>query len=113
MRFIDTPIQRAELIETIGPQFGDMTKAVVDISKEVMVIGGDMHADEEALLLDRGSRQEDLRGINLYPSAEPAERVEFDSMINLRPHYGNRSRGVDDPVIREKILRIVGKLVKD
>ena len=57
-----------------------------------MAIGGELHADEEAVLLDQGSRQSDLWGINLYPDSAGAERVEFDSMINVRPAQGNRSR---------------------
>jgi len=70
-------------------------------------------ADEEALLLERGSRQNDLWGINIYPELPAKERVEFDSIINIRPSQGNRSRGVDDPVIRERILQIVARLVKE
>jgi len=70
-------------------------------------------ADEEALLLERGSRQNDLWFINIYPELPAKERVEFDSIINIRPSQGNRSRGVDDPVIRERILQIVARLVKE
>ncbi len=113
MKVVNASVRRADLTGMAGRQFGDMIKAVVDISREVMAIGGEMHADEEAYLLDQGSRQEDLWGINLYPAAEAADLVEFDSMINLRPSAGNRTRGVDDPALREKILQIVRNLVKD
>jgi hypothetical protein len=72
-----------------------------------MAIGGELHSDEEALLLEDGSRQTDLWGINLYP-LEPRETwIEYDSMINLRPTHGNRSRGVDDPRLREAIRTVV------
>lgn len=37
--------------------------------------------------------------------------VEFDSMINIRPAQGNRSRGVDDLEIRRKIVAIVDRVV--
>jgi hypothetical protein len=91
--------------------FGDMVKAVVDIEKQVMVIGAELHSDEEAFLLERDSRQENLWGINLYTNRTMPEMVEFDSMINIRPRQNNRSRGVEDPALRERILGIVRTLV--
>ncbi len=94
-------------------QFGEMVKAVVDVEQGIMAIGGELHADEEAVLLDQGSRQSDLWGINLYPDAAEAERVEFDAMINVRPSQGNRSRSVEDAARRERILAIVGRLVRE
>jgi len=36
----------------------------------------------------------------------------FDSMINLRPTWGNRSRGVDNEKIQEKIKKIVNSLIE-
>ena len=93
--------------------FGDMVKGVVDVRLELMAIGGELHADEEALLLDEGSNQVDLWGINLYPMEfETSGWLEFDSMINVRPGQGNRSRSVEDPAIRERIVEIVGRLVQ-
>jgi hypothetical protein len=91
--------------------FGDLVKAVVDVAQGIMVVDADLHADKEAALLAAGSRQEDLWGINLYPRIEGADFVEFDSMINLRPSRGNRSRGVEDPGVCERIRRIVADLV--
>ena len=93
--------------------FGDMVKAVVDVEIGVMAIGGELHADEESVLLERGSRQSGLWGINLYPDAYPGEDwVEFDSMINIRPGQGNRSRSVDDPHTQEEIRAVVARLVR-
>lgn len=112
MRFVDKKISRNELKELAKERFGDMAKAVVDIRLGTMALGGDLHADEEAMLLERGSRQEDLWGINIYVDKPLAERVEFDSMINLRPSQNNRSRDVLDPAIREKIIVIVNNLVE-
>ena len=104
-------ISRAELARLAEEQFGDWIKAVVDVSREVMAIGGDLHADDEAALLADGSRQVDLWGINLYPGESGGDWIEFDSMINLRPSDGNRSRGVDDDRIRARIREVVGSLV--
>ena len=107
---IDDKIGRAELKRVAEQRFGDMVKAVVDIERGIMAIGGDLHADEEALLLEQGSQQKDLWGINLYPDIVDAGWLEFDSMINLRPSQNNRSRGVDDPSTRQKITEIVARL---
>jgi hypothetical protein len=76
-----------------------------------MAVDGELHADEEALLLENGSRQENLWGINIYPELEGADRIEFDSMINIRPSQGNRSRGIDNMEIREKVIQVVHKLI--
>jgi len=91
--------------------FGDLVKAVVDVRRKVMAVDAEMHSDEEAFLLDRGSAQEDLWGINLYPALRGSDFVEFDSVINLRPSRGNRTRGVEDGAVREQILAIVGGIV--
>ena len=92
--------------------FGNFVKAVVDIERKEMAIDGELHSDEEALLLENGSRQENLWGINIYPELVGPDRIEFDSVINIRPSQGNRSRGVDDPVNRERIAQVVSELVK-
>ena len=92
--------------------FGNLVKGVVDVERRIMAVDGELHADEEALLLESGSRQESLWGINIYPDLEGPDRIEFDSMINIRPSQGNRSRGVDDPKVRERIIRIVSELMK-
>jgi len=76
-----------------------------------MVIGGDLHADEEALLLQSGSEQKDLWGINIYPDENKGYSIEFDSIINLRPSLGNLSRGVEKKETREKIEKIVRDLI--
>jgi hypothetical protein len=105
------PISRAELSSMSAMMFGDMVKAVVDIKRGVMAVDAELHSDEEAFLLERGSAQEDLWGINLYPALHGSDFVEFDSVINLRPSKGNRSRGVEDRTVRERILEIVGSTV--
>ena len=111
IKIITDKISLPELKKKAEERFGDMVKAVVDLEKGIMAIGGEMHADEEALLLENGSKQENLWGINLYPENKWDDFVEFDSMINIRPRQGNRSRGVEDEVMRRKILEVVNKLV--
>ena len=112
MEIITDEISVGELKETAGKMFGNLVKAVVDTEKGIMAIDGELHADEQALLLENGSRQENLWGINIYPDKSGEDFVEFDSVINIRPSQQNRSRGVDNPEIRRKVLEIVNKLLK-
>ena len=112
MKLVTDTISFTELENMAKAKFGDLVKAVVDVEKEIMVVDGELHSDEEALLLEKGSKQENLWGINLYPREKEENWIEFDSVINLRPASGNRSRGVDNPEIKEKIAQIIHKLVK-
>lgn len=106
-------ITKQEVEELAKKRFGDMVKGVVDIEKGVMALGGELHADEEQVMLDRGSSQNDLWGINIYNALPREERIEFDSMINIRPSQGNRSRSVESEDIRRKIIEIVNRIVVD
>ena len=101
-----------ELEQMADNMYGELVKAVVDIEKRTMAVDAGLHVDEEQLLLEKGSRQGDLWGINLYPeSFGEDDFIEFDSMINIRPAQGNRSRSVDDPATRAAILEIVEEIV--
>jgi hypothetical protein len=108
---ISTPISRSELQHMAESSFGDFVKGVVDINRRILALGSELHADEEAALLEEGSRQEDLWGINLYPSMDPENMIEFDSMINIRPSQGNRSRSVENETVRRTITGVVTALI--
>lgn len=112
MKIVKEKIKLSELIEMAALMLGNLVKAVVDIEKEIMVVDAELHSDEEALLLQEGSRQENIWGINIYPELPADERIEFDSMINLRPSSGNRTRSVDSPELRKKIESIVNRLIE-
>jgi len=112
MKIVKKTIGLEKLCTMSQNMFGNLVKAVVDVEKEIMAIDAELHSDEEKALIESGSRQQDLWGINIYPELPPKNRIEFDSMINLRPKQNNRSRGVDDPKIRQKILKICGKIIK-
>ncbi len=111
LQIMSVPVPLGELRRMAAEQFGDFVKAVVDVRRGVVAIGGELHADEEALLLQEGARQADLWGINLYPDRPRSDFVEFDSMINVRPAQGNRSRGVEDAGLRQQINDIIERLV--
>ena len=102
MKIITGQITLSELRQMSEKGFGNFVKAVVDIEKGIMAIDAELHADQEALLLEQGSAQKDLWGINIYPDLPDEQRIEFDSMINLRPSFGNRSRAVDSPEIQKR-----------
>jgi len=114
MKLVKNKISLQELAQMSEKMFGGLVKAVVDIEQEIMVVDAGMHADEESFLLEEcESKQEFLWGINIYPDKHAKEGfVVFDSMINIRPGWGNRTRGVDDPKIQQKIITIVNKLVQ-
>lgn len=109
---MDKPITREQVKAAAWPYYEKVVKAVVDIEKRVMAIGGEMHADEEMFLLEHGSQQEDLWGINIFTELEGADMIEFDSMINVKPRSGNHTRGVEDAVIRNRIIELVEALVQ-
>lgn len=111
MKLIDKKVNLAEL-KKMSSQFGGLVKAVVDIKKEIMVVDADLHADEENYLLETGSKQDDLWGINLYPFLKGNDFIEFDSMINVRPRLNNFSRGIENKTIKKKIIKIVNKLIE-
>lgn len=111
MRLIREIIKKIDLKKGENVFNGEMVKGVVDVKKELLGVDGSMHADIEAQMLKEGSRQDDLWGINLYLDDEE-DWIEFDSMINIRPRQGNRSRSVENEEIREKIKQVVEKWVK-
>jgi hypothetical protein len=111
MKIVEGTISLRDLGLMAEAGFGDLVKAVVDVQRGIMAVDGELHSDEEARLLEHGSQQRDLWGINIYPDLVGDHRIEFDSMINVRPSQGNRSRDVDDPDLRARILRIVDGLI--
>jgi len=112
IKIVEKNIDIKELIRIGEEGFGEMVKAVVDVEKEIMAIGGELHADEEAILLGSGSKQEHLWGINLYPQKKDEEFIQFDSVINLKPSQGNRSRGIENPEIQKRVKEIVERFIK-
>lgn len=113
VKIIKEPIAREELRRMAEEQFGDFVKAVVDVEQGIMAVGGEFHADAEVVLMEKeGAKREHTWGINLYPEKTGDDFIEFDSMINLKPALGNRSRNVENPTTQEKIKKIVHLLVR-
>lgn len=112
MKLVAKTIELQELKKMSDQMFGGLVKAVVDIKRGIMVVDASMHADEEEYLLNNGSKQDDLWGINMYPELKDDNFIEFDSMINVRPRLNNFSREIEDIELRKKIINVVNKLVK-
>lgn len=113
IEIVSTPTSLAHLRQVGERKFGDLglVKAVVDVRRGIMAIGGGLHVDEQAVLLNDGSRQGDLWGISLLPEKHgTTDWLEFDSTLNLRPPL-NRSRSVQDPAIQEQVIAVVRTLV--
>ena len=105
-------ISKTKLKQLAEKRFGDLIKAVVDVKRGIMALGGELHADEEAELLKNGSEQSNLWGINLYPDESKEKWIEFDSIINIRPSQNNRSRDIENQEIKEKIKNIIKNLTE-
>ena len=112
MTIIDKAINRKILAEMAQNFYGEMIKGVVDIDRQIMALDAELHSDLEKLLLEDGSNQESLWGINLYPDVEGDDFIEFDSLINISPRRNNYSRDVEDEVARSQIRSIVNNLIK-
>lgn len=108
---VEGPLDPAELRRLVTSRFEDMVKYVVDVELRIAAVGGELHADEEALLLEHGSRQEDLWGANYYPGKGEEACIEYTSLINIRPAQGNRSMLVEDEAVRTKVREITHRLI--
>ena len=114
VKIIKDTISKKELVDIAEKQFGDLVKAVVDVEQGIIAIGGELHADGEVALIEQErSKREHTWGINFYPKISSEKWIEFDSVINLKPSFGNRSRGIDNFEIKEKIRNIIKKLVSE
>jgi hypothetical protein len=85
-------------------------KLAVDVQRGVLVGGGVLHADCEAVLLEDGSRQEDVWGADWEPASR---QVTFEAVINIRPGQNNPSLEILDPIIRTRVSEITRRLLGD
>lgn len=113
MKQIDS-ITIVQLDKMAKSMYGSFVKGVVDIDKGLLVVDADMHVDEEQYLLENGSQQTSLWGINLHPDKFGTDNfIEFDSMVNIRPRQNNMSRGIDSEDVRTKIRSVINRIVNN
>jgi hypothetical protein len=111
MKIIRDAIALEEIRRMAAGMFGDLVKAVIDVERELLAVNAELHSDLESILLNDGSKQQNLWGINLYPDIKGENFIEFDSIINIRPSQGNKSREVEDEELKRRITGIVKKRV--
>ena len=108
---IVTPIEQDTLLRLVEGYHGDMVKYVVDLERQVIAVGGEFHADAEALLLEDGSRQPDIWGTNYYPDQPEATCIEYTSLINISPARGNPGMELLDPELRRQLRELTFRLI--
>lgn len=111
VRVVEDTISVDELREIAKEYYVDMIKGVVDISKEIIAVGGEYHIDANMKILENGSIQADVWGFNIFFDRPQDERIEFTSLINIRPQAGNRSMEVEDEAIRKKMRDIINRKI--
>ena len=107
----DRRIPVEELKRLVLLFFEDMVKYVVDVERRVAAVGGELHADAEALLLGADSSQDNLWGANYYPGRGEESCIEYTALINIRPAQGNRSMEVEDAELRRRIRELTFELI--
>jgi len=96
-------------IREMMEELGSYIKVAVDVEREILAGGGEYHADCEEVLLEDGSRQEDIWGADWYPDSRI---IGFGALINIRPEQANRSMEIESPDLRQKIEGIVRRLLE-
>jgi len=109
IRIIRDKISKAELTELAKEFYIKMVKGVADIEREIIALGGEWHMDANQVLIEDGSSQCDLWGFNVYLADK---KIEYISLINIRPNQNNRTLEVEDADIKEKMCNIINKLVE-
>ena len=104
-------ISKDELTRIVKENFGTMVKIDVDVESGVIAIGGEWHSEGDELLAQDGSSRKDVWGANFYPFNPPDSRVEYISLINIKPQFNNRSMEVEDKEIQEKMREIISRLL--
>lgn len=111
IKVFNSRASKEELLALAKSGYGDMVKGVIDINKRLLALGGELHSDCEQVLLDRGSKQVDLWGFNIYPEKTREEYLEYTSLINIRPRQGNMDRDIKDLNLRRQIKNIIDGMV--
>jgi len=111
LKIIREPVLHEELVAAARATHGDMAKVVVDTEKGVLALGGEWHAEGEEALLEDGSKQANLWGANVYPEKTGEEKIEYTSLINIRPKEGNRSMVIEPLDIRNKMKEVIEYLL--
>ncbi len=111
IQLISEKIDRKVLVKLANAQFKTFVKFVVDIKTGQMAVGGELHSDAELLLLENGADRSNLWGGNYFLNKPSDQKIEFTSLINIRPKDNNVSMEIEDDKIRKKITTLVETLL--
>lgn len=108
---LDRKISIEEVRKLANFWYGTMIKGTVDIELERVALGGDYHIESSEILTGSGSKFEDVWGFNIRFEENKDGVLEFDSMVNIKPNFGNRSRGINNEEIIKKATEIIKKFI--
>lgn len=109
IKMVDKKITESEVREIAKDYYADMVKGVVDIERGILAMGGEYHMDANMVLMENGSGQQNIWGFNWYFDRTGDERIEYVSLINIRPAQGNRGMEVQDASLRDTMKTIILK----
>ncbi|KKQ78230.1 MAG: hypothetical protein UT00_C0001G0115 [Parcubacteria group bacterium GW2011_GWA1_38_7] len=112
IKIIRQKITKSELEDLAKEIYVEMVKGVADIERGIIALGGEWHMDANEVLIKDGSAQENLWGFNIYLNKPKEERLEYNSLINIRPKQSNKSMEIESEELKNKILEIVSNLVE-
>ena len=111
IKILDQKISITEVKKLAEFWYGTMIKGAVDIEGGRVALGGDYHIEDSELLTSTGSKFEDIWGFNIRFEENPDGVLEFDSMVNIKPNLGNRSRNINNKEIIKKVTEIIYKFI--
>lgn len=112
MKIVDK-ISVDELKKMAQKMDGHLVKADVDVARKIVIIDMPMHFEGEQELIQNGSKQKDLWGINLFPEKFGTDGfIVYDSMINIKPRE-NPSMNVQSKNARTQIHAIISEVVHE
>ena len=109
IKIISDQISEKELREIAKDFYGNMVKGVVDVEREILAMGGEYHMDANEILIKNKSKQQDIWGFNWYFDKNGDERIEYVSLINIRPGQDNRKMEVQNAFLRDRMKSIILK----
>lgn len=83
--------------------YGDYIKTVIDTERKLLAIGGEYHIDCEEVLLQTGSKQENLYGGGYRISTK---EVEYMALSNYKPAFQKYTYEIADPKIRDLLYEL-------
>ena len=111
IQILDHKISIEETKKMADSWYGTMIKGTLDIELGRVALGGDYHIESSEMLTASGSKFENVWGFNIRFEEDPDGVLEFDSMVNIKPNFGNRSRGINNEEVIKKATEIIYKFI--